>query len=196
MSPITFTVGSKGYVGSGENLKDLWEYTFANNTWVQKSNLPMTGIIGIGFTLNNAGYLTENDGVNTRLWKYNVSTDSWSVASTCPVAIFDYTAYFVIGNSVYIMGYSDLWKFDAITNQWTSVAQNPALHAGICFSVGNFGYAIVSGGEMYKFNSLSNTWTKDYYALEYYDTISALFSIGGKGYLVNYNRFLEYEPAP
>jgi N-acetylneuraminic acid mutarotase len=195
-APITFTVGSKGYIGAGEYLKDFWEYNFANDTWVQKSNLPMTGNIGIGFTLNNAGYVTENNTVNTRLWKYNSSTDSWTVASTSPIALFDYTPYFVIGNSVYILGYSEMWKYDAVTNQWASVAQNPDISAGVCFSVGTFGYAIVTGGEMYKFNSLSNTWTTDHYALEYYDVVSALFSIGGKGYLVNYNRILEYEPEP
>jgi len=195
-APATFTVGSKGYVGAGENFKDFWEYNFANDTWVQKSNLPMTGIIGIGFTLNNAAYLTENNMVNTKIWKYDVSADSWSVVSTSPVSIFDYTAYFVIGNSVYVTGYSELWKFDATTNQWTSVAQNPTISPGVCISVGNFGYGFVSGGKMYKFDPVSNTWTEDLYPLEYYDTVSAIFSLGGKAYLANYNRFLEYEPQP
>lgn len=194
-APAMFTVGSKGYVGAGENFKDFWEYNFSNNTWTQKANLPMTGTIGFGFTLNNTAYLTENNMVNTKIWKYDVSTDSWSIVSTSPVIIFDYTPYFVIGNSAYIMGYSELWKFDG-NDQWTTVAQNPTISPGICFSVGGFGYGLVSGGLMYKLNPISGTWTEDYYPLEYYDVVSAVFSVGGKAYLVNYNRVFEYEPAP
>src|SRR6185369_17415570 len=77
---VGFTIGSKGYVGTGQDsslnlLKDFWEYNPATNAWTQLTNFagsPRRG--AVGFSMNGKGYVgTGFDGTDNLkdFWEYD-----------------------------------------------------------------------------------------------------------------------------
>jgi len=59
---VAFTIGSKGYVGTGGNqnpyLFSLWEYDPTTNTWTQKADYPgKAPLNATGFAINGYGYI-------------------------------------------------------------------------------------------------------------------------------------------
>ncbi len=74
----TFSIGSKGYVGSGCTAsQSLWEWDQGTSTWTAKTNFPGTGGVKPGsFTVGNRGYFLSV-GANT-FWEYDPIGDSWT----------------------------------------------------------------------------------------------------------------------
>ena len=205
---FAFVVGSKGYVGGGygdsDKLEDHWEYDFASDTWVKKSDIPMNGNIAIGFALSNEGYVIEHDylvGV-TRLWKYDSTGDSWSMISTAPVIIDVNTKHFVIGGSLYFVDSSigHFWKYTASNNQWTLLGNIPTSFS-FAFSIGGTGYA-GSSSVFYKYDPISNEWTSELTTSSNHDP-DMYFSVNGKAYLIGghydssnyFDTSFEYDPS-
>ncbi len=60
---IGFSIGTKGYLGLGENTnttayQDLWEYDPSNDSWTQKANYPnIFTINSVAFVINNSAYV-------------------------------------------------------------------------------------------------------------------------------------------
>jgi N-acetylneuraminic acid mutarotase len=74
---IGFTVGSKGYIGTGNNgtlLKDFWEYDAGNNMWTQKANFGGTArCYTVGFSIDGKGYIGTGYDINAftnDFWEY------------------------------------------------------------------------------------------------------------------------------
>jgi N-acetylneuraminic acid mutarotase len=109
-APISFTIGSKGYIGTGfganGNMNDFWEYDPGSTpggpgTWTQKSNIGGAGRFSpIGFSIGNKGYVgtgTTIGVVKTNdFWEYNptsYNTPAYSNAipntSSLPAQISD-----------------------------------------------------------------------------------------------------------
>src|ERR1051325_11216231 len=64
---VSFSIGDKGYVGTGENgsyMKDFWEYNPTADSWVQKADFGGTARErAIGFSVGSKGYIgTGYDG--------------------------------------------------------------------------------------------------------------------------------------
>ena len=203
-----FVVGSKGYVGGGwgtsEKATDVWEYSFATDSWVTKSDIPWNGNVSMGFALGNEGFVVEQDfdaGVS-KVWKYNTGTDTWSMMSTAPFIIDSNSKYFVIGNSYYVTddsGYgTSFWKYTSTTNQWTSLGLTPN-RIDYATSLGGFGY-VGTYGQFYKYDPTLNSWTIE---LDGYfnHRPSEIFSVNGKAYFIggyNYeynNTSYEFDPS-
>lgn len=108
-----FSIGNKGYVGTGRDLmnnayKDFWEYNPATNSWTQKA--PFGGAArhaATGISIGNRGYI----GTGGSYFQANAS-------------------------------YKDFWKYDVATNTWTKKADYPGIAGfqAVGFSIGNFGY--------------------------------------------------------
>src|SRR6185295_18974840 len=60
--PFSFSIGSKGYVGCGQDtngnvLSDFWEYDPSSNTWAQKADFGgAPRWTATGFSIGNKGY--------------------------------------------------------------------------------------------------------------------------------------------
>ncbi|RYU92752.1 Kelch repeat-containing protein [Emticicia agri] len=60
-----FSIGNKGYIGLGQNKKDLWEYEPTDNTWTQKTSFGGTTInSATGFSIGKKGYVGIGGGIN------------------------------------------------------------------------------------------------------------------------------------
>ncbi len=86
-SAISFSIGNKGYVGSGNSSpnstygifpSDFWEYDVATDMWQQKKNLPSPiRSEAIGFALNGKGYLGLGVVTNNTSYPIVALNDFW-----------------------------------------------------------------------------------------------------------------------
>lgn len=139
----SFIIGNKGYVVLRD--RRLFEYSFDNDTWVQKSSFPGFGgtnnrrWLGTAFAINGYGYyglgvvkcispsnpnLVCSDPQND-LWRYSPTSDSWVQLNNAPLeGHYNYTA--IANNDVYLMslrGDNDgTFLYDHINDAWTEKA--------------------------------------------------------------------------
>jgi len=184
---VAFVIGSKAYIGTGMNnananlgntLSDLWEYTPATNTWVQKANYPSIPIyFGTAFSIDSRGYICGGKkGPNwytAELWEYNPATDSWAQQSSFPAGVRYQLGSFVVGNSAYIglgtdqdMYRKDIWEYKPALDLWTEKADLPGSEraSSHLFGIGTRGYVCMgsNGGnldDLWEYNPLDNTWS-------------------------------------
>lgn len=79
MCAVGFSIGSKGYIGTGvtsSNIKDLWEYDPNTNVWSRKSDFGGEARDwAVGFSIGNKGYIgtgAKNDSsyFYNDFWEY------------------------------------------------------------------------------------------------------------------------------
>lgn len=117
--------GNYLYVTQGANTSAFWRYDFVSNTWDQTvSNLPTAVIASYGTTLLSDGtdiYFTGGIGVK-RMFKYVISSDTWTELSALPYSPLYGTDAVYDGNGkiVAIAGNykSDLWEYNISTDTW------------------------------------------------------------------------------
>lgn len=161
---VGFSIGSKGYVGTGSSLnnvkyRDFWEYDPFNNTWVQIADLPaIARTYASGFSIGTKGYC------------------GMGMDSTATIAL------------------DDFWEYDPTINIWTQKANFPAGPRrdmdGARFTIYNFGYigtgVPYSGpffNDFYRFNPANNTWLQ-IQSLPGVVRVGAFgFSINNRGYI-------------
>jgi N-acetylneuraminic acid mutarotase len=160
---ISFTVGSKAYVGLGDqdgnSFKDIWEYDPATDSWTQK------GYFGggyrtaaIGFSIGNRGYAglgssgPSSPGYKRDLWEYDPSSDTWIQKNNFPGSGVGESSLFNLGGLQYVgLGYNlntqtclrDFWNYNNVSNTWTQLANfSPdSIHGGAVVGP-NFAFAI------------------------------------------------------
>jgi N-acetylneuraminic acid mutarotase len=169
--PVAFTVGTKGYMGTGQDasgnlLNDFWEYDATTDAWTQRANFGGTARYGaVGFGIGTKGYLgtgSSSAGPTADFWEYNPSTNTWTAkANYGGGAVSGSGAFSISSTSKGYIGGSGLdnlsnftkkfYEYDPTANTWTSKAQPPFAFGtpylrywGAAFSVGTKGY-ILSG---------------------------------------------------
>ena len=142
----SFVIGNKAYVGTGYAetyganntisyaYNDLWEYTPATDTWMQKSNVPGQGRgWAISNSLNGKGYLGLGSNSTQTLsfndfYEYDPSTDIWTTKANYPLSVGD-AMCFIYGSEIYVCGginftnfqaTSNVRKYNAATNVWAN----------------------------------------------------------------------------
>ncbi|TAL56741.1 MAG: T9SS type B sorting domain-containing protein [Bacteroidetes bacterium] len=195
LSAVAFTIGAKGYLGTGYALGPNFSCT------------------------NSPNLVTDN------FWEYDPVTDSWTQKANFGGGPRWYAVGFSIGTKGYVGTgideagggtlpsdfYNDLWEYNPITNTWTALANCPGVaRATACaFSVGGFGYigTGVDGNysylqDMWKYDPATNAWSPvtAFPGGFRSDIDRAPFVIGNKAYLgtgydgnVEYNDFWEYD---
>jgi N-acetylneuraminic acid mutarotase len=190
--PIYFTIGEKGYMGTGNNppsaptnTKDFWEYDPNMDKWTLKAEVPaLARCRSFSFVINGKGYL--GGGEDNSIRKLN-----------------------------------DFYEYDPTKNEWAKKAnltENIARSRG--FSVNNLGYLIggligTTGAEnssnnVYQYNPSTDTWTSvsnlasdnDTQKGRFYPIVATIQNkayIGGGGYgdggnPSNKKDFYEYSP--
>jgi N-acetylneuraminic acid mutarotase len=155
---VSFSINSKGYVGTGSNLKDFWEYDPATDVWTQKADFAGGGrSSATGFSIGNKGYIgSGNTGstVYSDFWEYDLATNAWTRKADFGGGIRTGAIGFSIGAKGY-MGTggktasgpsgsytNDFWEYDPATDLWAQKANFPgtARSEASGLSIGSKGY--------------------------------------------------------
>ena len=210
---VSFTIGNKGYVGTGTDAtksyrKDFWEYDPTTNTWTRKADFGgVSRFTAVGFSIGTKGYI--GTGTSHSCCPLNVSKMSGNTIplpipghrkQTSVVVFVAYATGFSIGSKGYIgtgqdnnsIVHKDFWEFDPITNTWSQKADfgGAARNAATGFSIGSKGY-IGTGGDdngtsfkdFWEYDPIANTWTRK---ADFGGSARAWargFAIGSKGYV-------------
>lgn len=140
--------------------KQLWQYNPANNSWVQKAQLPVaSGRYGISsFTLNGKGYSgfgydPSGSGVAYNdFYEYNDVNNTWTAKASLPATGVHYCAGFVINGMIYAgtgmqangVPVHNFYEYNSATNTWTTAPVFPGLADWLInsFEIGNIGYFV------------------------------------------------------
>ncbi|MFH1321739.1 MAG: hypothetical protein ABII90_13955, partial [Bacteroidota bacterium] len=209
---VSFSIGSKGYIGTGGSNKDFWEYDQGSNSWTQKADFGGTGRYGaVGFSIGSKGYIgTGYTSTSTQdFWEYDQGSNSWTQK-----ADFAYTTTYAVGFSIGTKGYigtgssNQFWEYDPGLDVWVPKTNfgGTSRYAAFGFSMGGKGY--IGGGDasnkkdFWEYNPGTNTWVqKATFPGSAYRYIVG-FSIGSTGYAgtgewsnVEVADFYEYNPV-
>ncbi|RAW00009.1 Kelch repeat-containing protein [Pseudochryseolinea flava] len=182
---ISFTIGSKAYVGLGydgdEYLSDFYVYDLALGYWETKKAFPGTlRERAVAFSVDGNGYIglgynrDEDKEELGDFWKYDPADDEWIQVNDFEGTARYNAVTFTIGNKAYVgTGYdgdkynSDFWEYNVSEDSWTEIASFPGekIESGFAFVIGANAY--VAGGRnnglynagFWMFNAESRTWT-------------------------------------
>ncbi len=157
------------------------------------------------FKINNNIYVfggrDATNAIISDLWKYNSSTDSWTLENAaCPVTDGRaYAAAFAIGTKAYIVGglnnagtnNRDVWQFNSVNGNWTLMTDSlpGGKRQGLsAFVIGQKAYVGlgVDGAtfynDFYEFDGTTGSWTQveDFPGVA--RAYNVAFSIGSTGY--------------
>lgn len=160
--PVSFSIGSKGYLGTGFNgsnadFNDFWEYDPVTDTWSQKADFGGGNRhAAVGFSIGNKGYIGTGSDLSPSddtddFWEYNPATNIWTKKADFPGGDRTVAAGFSIGSKGYLglgrqgnfsIYYNDFWEYDPATNTWTKKADftGGGRYATSHFSIGTKGY--------------------------------------------------------
>jgi hypothetical protein len=137
---VGFSLGSKGYVGTGTNdgnnyTKDFWEYDPATDSWTRKNDFGGSArFYATGFGLGSKGYLGTGADANFNFtkdfWEYDPTANAWTQKADFGGSARDLAASFSIGTKGYLgTGYgdgfsffNDFWEYDPTANAWVRKA--------------------------------------------------------------------------
>lgn len=163
ISPVAFSIGSKGYIGLGEvyagsdytadYTTHFWEWNQATDMWTRKADFPGQGRTGAAaFTVSNKGYVGTGNSSGKPVadfWEYDQTEDRWTRKANFAGAARSGASGFSIGNKGYIGAGSymdeewrtDFWEYDLVLDKWSQIGYPTD---GVSFesagSVGNDGY--------------------------------------------------------
>jgi len=112
---VGFSIGNKGYIGTGETrysinnyaFKDFWEFDPSLNTWTQKADFAGAGRHdAFGFSIGTKGYIgAGRDSIGNYLqdfWEYDPSLNIWTSKANFGGVSRELTSYFVIDTIAYV----------------------------------------------------------------------------------------------
>jgi N-acetylneuraminic acid mutarotase len=124
---VGFSIGNKGYVGTGYDnmtnyLKDFWEYDPVAIAWMQKADFAGTArFYDVGFSIGSKGYIgTGYDGNGSKkdFWEYDTTLNQWFQKSDLAGVERNSGVGFSIGNKGYVgtgvqtfLGLKDFWEY-------------------------------------------------------------------------------------
>ena len=218
----SFTIGDKGYFGTGYNgsyLTSFWEYNPATDTWSQKGNFEGVGrSAATGFAVNGKGYIgTGYDGsYKNDFWEYDPGTNLWVQVANFLGTPRSGSIAFTIGNIAYVgTGISsgfldDFYAYDPLLNSWSTVASMPGggRKSATAFAIGNKGYVGTGYNgnrlrDFWEYDQLTDFWTQKSDFGGVVREVSTGFALTGKGYIgtgsqgsgIFFNDFWEYNPT-
>ncbi len=121
-----------------DNTIFLWRLNVTDYTWEKiNTDVPEYGSSPSGVVEtdgNDIYYYTANS--SNEFWKYSINSNSWVKLADFPGGRRDYSSHFTIGTDIYIgigsdigssniIDYTDLYKYDVLTNQWAQIGDIP-----------------------------------------------------------------------
>ncbi len=180
--PFGFTIGGKGYIGSGSSLdnssgvplRDFYEYNPVTNSWTKLNDYPgnvQKGFVGWSEVLNDKAFVTFS---NMDFYSYVPSANLWTKLPNPPGQLYSNPASFVIGNIIYVIGgvdisnnyKSEVWAYNTSDKTWTRKKDFPGgtrraavglSIEGICYS--GLGYnSTTTFKDFWKYYPQSDSW--------------------------------------
>jgi len=130
MEAVGFSIGNKGYIGTGGNymsgnvlLTDFWEYDPITYQWTQRPNFGGTGrSMAVGFSAGGKGYIGMGGDFSSiaypDFWEYDPITYQWTQRANFGGTSRWLSTGFGIGTNGYISTggnftptYKDLWEY-------------------------------------------------------------------------------------
>mmetsp|Transcript_11906 Transcript_11906/g.16177 ORF Transcript_11906/g.16177 Transcript_11906/m.16177 type:complete len:408 (-) Transcript_11906:927-2150(-) len=184
------------------------------NSWVKKSDFAgLKRERAVAFTINDVGYVATGidtaEIVHNDLWSYDDVTDSWTQMASMPGSVRRNAVGFAIGDFGYVttgintpnatdpgaIKLNDLWRYDPLTNAWTSRASFPGnngngMYFGACFVLDDQAYVVAGKhgpnnytDRMYVYDPALDVWsTAANFPGGVRYQLSAL-SVAGKGFV-------------
>lgn len=136
ISPVCFTIGTKAYIGLGENknyscLNDFWEYDTQTNKWRKIADYPGISRFGaVAFSIEGKGYVGagEHDYEYPHdFWEYDPNINQWDPVSPLPGEGKSAAIAFVLDNKGYVgtgmaestaQKTSDFYVYDPNSSSW------------------------------------------------------------------------------
>ncbi|MBI4930338.1 MAG: T9SS type A sorting domain-containing protein [Bacteroidetes bacterium] len=218
---VGFSIGTKGYIGTGDYKQDFWEWDQLSNTWTQKADFGGGAREwGSGFSIGTKGYIgTGTNGSDTKdFWEWDQATNVWTQKANFGGTARVGAVGFSIGNKGYIgtgnnngNNNNDFWEYDPSFDTWTQKTNFGGVGrlGAAGFSIGNKGYIGTGSGvsgyqDFYEYDQSANTWTQkaNFPGTLRYSAVA--FSIGTIGYLgtglniggnIKTNDFWEWDQA-
>lgn len=114
--PTCFVVNGKAYVTTWEGTdgtsvfeeKTMWEYNPANGgNWTKKADFPGTARqCATAFALGKYGFVgggqTDYNTVYKDMWRYDVTTDTWTQVEDFPMSTSAWSTAFVVNGTAYL----------------------------------------------------------------------------------------------
>jgi N-acetylneuraminic acid mutarotase len=180
---ITFTIGTKVYVGGGydgtDRLNDFWEYNQTTSNWVRIADFPgVARNSAVAFSANGKGYVgTGIDDNSVKLkdfWEYTPATNTWvRKADFAGTARYNAVGFSINDKGYIATGYDgnylkDLWEYNASSNTWTQkTSLTGSKRSDAVVFVHNSKAYIVSGlnngsylNDFWMYDPSSNNWTE------------------------------------
>ena len=181
---VGFSIGIKGYIGTGVHVddfenysfcQDFWEWDQSTNLWTRKADIGGLGrYAAVGFSIGTKGYIGTGDASNAAFsrdfWEWDQATNIWTRKADLEGSGRSLAVGFSIGTKGYIgtggtpegvnSPYAnDFWEWDQATNKWTRKAdlKGNGRYSAIGVSIGDKGY-IGTGFNMEIENSLQDFW--------------------------------------
>lgn len=201
---VGFSIGSKGYVCSGNGQADLWEYDPQLNTWSQKANLSGAGrSLASAFVIGGIGYVglgKSNIGdFLSDLWAYDQSSNTWVRKADFPGG----ARYVAVGLTINNKGYfgfgvtassykKDFWEYNSQLNTWTQKSNciGSIRQSSSAFAIQNkgyigLGYINSNKNDFYEYNQQTDTWRQINNFTGSARRGSIGLALGNKGYLIS-----------
>jgi len=178
LSPVSFAIEGKGYVGLGwtgsAGATDLWRYDTTTNVWTQMASLPGAGRYDEAvFVIGHKAYIISGSSGGPPylgdVWMYDAHANTWAHMNNSPAGATDDGVAFAIGNHGYYGGgkngsgsYNTFWEYDTTSDTWTSIASFPTAGTPAgnsrAFVIGSKGYVCTGT----KTNSYTNDMSDGY----------------------------------
>jgi N-acetylneuraminic acid mutarotase len=158
---VAFSIGDKGYMGTGTEIGatlryDFWEYDPAADVWTQRADFSAAARShAVGFSIGGKGYLgTGWAGMDREdFWEYDPATDTWTQKADFGGGARSGAVGFSIGGKGYVgtgvrdvfgelVSLKDFWEYDPGTDTWTRKAdfQGVTRSGAVGFSIGDRGF--------------------------------------------------------
>lgn len=166
--------------GSGA-LNDLYKFDIINSSWKAMGSKPGLGLVGacsmrFGDKVIIASGKSQMGIVDTTVWEYTLSTDTWLQKNPLPfpgrwrssATVFNNKGYFLFGIDGENNYRNEFYSYDPSTDQWTKLMNLPFTvgRAYASLNVANSKLILFGGrdslGNYYKdlwyFNTVTNAW--------------------------------------
>jgi N-acetylneuraminic acid mutarotase len=210
---VAFSIGNKGYFGTGEDpynspnyFVDFWEYDPITNAWTQKANFGGGGRANaVGFCIGSKGYIGTGYNANTSpyyysdFWEYDPGSNTWTQKANFAGGLRNAATGFAIGNKGYLgtgeygSHKNDFWEFNPSNNTWTQRATfiGGLRYGSVGFSINSKGYIGMGTGtvspniynDLYEYDPTANIWLQKASCPGPGKDFASAFSIGNSGYI-------------
>lgn len=201
---VGFSIGSKGYVCTGNGQADLWEYNPQLNTWSQKANLLGAGrSLAAAFVIGEFGYVglgkSSTGELLDDLWAYNQANNTWTRKADFPGG----ARFGAIGLTITNKGYfgfgistgiykKDFWEYNPELNTWTQKAncigsprQAPSSFAIEGKGYVGLGYQNSNKRDFFEYNQQTDSWRHISNFIGSARRASIGLSIGSKAFIIS-----------